>query len=53
VQIAIDKIANLTQQSFSLEVTSEQLLESAKRMVEIAIETDKNTAMDYIGFEHN
>jgi hypothetical protein len=39
--------------SFSLKAESEHLLETAKRAVEIAIETDEQTAMEYIGFEHD
>ncbi len=42
------KIASLIQQSFSLKATSENLLETAKRAVEIAIETDEQTAMAFI-----
>jgi restriction endonuclease S subunit len=42
------QIADLVQQSFSLKAKSERLLETAKRAVEIAIETDEQTAMAYI-----
>jgi hypothetical protein len=42
------EIADFIQQSFSLKATSEHLLETAKRAVEIAIETDEQTAMNYI-----
>lgn len=42
------QIADLVQQSFVLKAESERLLETAKRAVEIAIETDEQTAMDYI-----
>ena len=36
------------QQSFTLKAESERLLATAKRAVEIAIETDEQTAMAYI-----
>jgi restriction endonuclease S subunit len=42
------KISNLVQQSFILKAESERLLATAKRAVEIAIETDEQTAMAYI-----
>ncbi len=42
------QIAALVQQSFALKAKSERLLEMAKRAVEIAIETDEQTAMAYI-----
>jgi restriction endonuclease S subunit len=42
------QIADLVQQSFTLKAESERLLETAKRSVEIAIETDEQTALDYI-----
>lgn len=42
------QIADLVQQSFVLKAESERLLETAKRAVEIAIETDQQTAMHYI-----
>ena len=42
------RIANLVQQSFAFKAKSERLLETAKRAVEIAIETDEQTAMAYI-----
>ncbi|MCX7068956.1 MAG: type I restriction enzyme HsdR N-terminal domain-containing protein [Methylococcales bacterium] len=42
------KIATLIQQSFTLKAQSEQLLATAKRAVELAIETDEQTALDYL-----
>jgi hypothetical protein len=36
------------QQSFTLKAKSERLLATTKRAVEIAIETDEQTAMTYI-----
>ena len=42
------QIANLVQQSFTLKAESERLLAAAKRAVEIAIETDEQTAMAYL-----
>ncbi|MDD1628849.1 MAG: hypothetical protein LUQ48_00300 [Methylococcaceae bacterium] len=42
------QIVDLVQQSFALKAKSERLLETAKRAVEIAIETDEQTAMAYI-----
>lgn len=42
------QIATLVQQSFTLKAESEHLLAAAKRAVEIAIETDEQTALDYI-----
>jgi len=42
------QIAELVQKSFVLKTESERLLATAKRAVEIAIETDEQTAMDYI-----
>jgi type I restriction enzyme, S subunit len=42
------QIANLVQQSFKLKIESERLLETAKHAVEIAIETDEQTALKYI-----
>jgi type I restriction enzyme M protein len=42
------QIANLVQQSFTLKAESERLLDADKRAVEIAIETDEQTAMVYI-----
>ena len=42
------QIADLVQQSFTLKAESECLLAAAKRAVEIAIETDEQTAIDYI-----
>lgn len=42
------KIADLIQQSFALKTQSEQLLNTAKRAVELAIETDEKTAIIYI-----
>jgi len=43
-----NQIAELVQQSFTLKAESERLLATAKRAVEIAIETDEQTAMAYI-----
>jgi len=43
-----EKIAALVEESFRLEKQSEQLLETAKRAVEIAIEQDEDAAMLYI-----
>lgn len=43
-----NQIAALVQQSFTLKAESERLLELAKRAVEMAIETDEQTALDYI-----
>ncbi|MEZ5672643.1 MAG: hypothetical protein R3E08_09770 [Thiotrichaceae bacterium] len=49
VDMAIQtKIADLVQQSFALKSQSEQLLATAKRAVEIAIETDEQTALEYL-----
>ena len=42
-------IASNVQKSFSLRHQSEQLLDMAKRTVEIAIEDDENTAMKWLG----
>ena len=42
------QIANLIQQSFTLKAESECLLETAKRAVEIAIESDEPTAMAFL-----
>jgi len=42
------QIADLVQQSFAFKAKSERLLETAKRAVEIAIETDEQTAVEYI-----
>jgi len=42
------KIASFIQQSFQLRQQSKHLLEIAKQAVEIAIETDENTAMEFI-----
>ncbi|MFI3222831.1 MAG: N-6 DNA methylase, partial [Methylococcaceae bacterium] len=47
------KIATLIQQSFTLKAQSEQLLATAKRAVELAIETNEQTAMKYITEETN
>lgn len=44
-----EKIAALVEESFTLKKQSEQLLETAKRAVEIAIEVDEETALKYIG----
>lgn len=45
------EIATLIQQSFTLKAQSEHLLDVAKRAVEIAIEQDEQTAMDYINVQ--
>lgn len=42
------EIADLVEKSFSLKQKSEQLLESAKKAVEIAIEQDEETALQWI-----
>ncbi len=42
------KIANLVEKSFSLKQKSEQLLESAKKAVEMAIEQDEEKALRWI-----
>ncbi len=42
------KVADLINESFRLKKQSEQLLETAKRAVEIAIEQDEDAAMRYI-----
>ena len=41
-------MCNLVQQSFPLKAESKRLLAIAKRAVEIAIETDEQTAIAYI-----
>ena len=43
------QIAGLVEESFKLKKQSEQLLETAKRAVEIAIEQDEEAALLYIG----
>jgi restriction endonuclease S subunit len=43
-----NQIANLIQQSFTLKSQSEALLTTAKRAVELAIETNEQTALDFI-----
>lgn len=43
-----EKIATLIEESFRLKKQSEQLLETAKRTVEIAIEQDEEAAMRYV-----
>ncbi len=43
-----EKIAALVEESFRLKKQSEQLLETAKRAVELAIEQDEDAAMRYI-----
>jgi type I restriction enzyme M protein len=43
-----NQIANLIQQSFTLKSQSEALLTTAKRAVELAIETSEQTALDFI-----
>jgi hypothetical protein len=42
------QIADLLQESLTLKAESERLLETTKRAFEIAIETDEQTAIDYI-----
>ena len=48
-----EQIAALIEQSFSLKKQSEHLLEIAKKAVEIAIEENEETAMNYIKTETN
>ena len=43
-----EKIAVLIEESFNLKKQSEQLLETAKRAVEIAIEQDEEAGLRYI-----
>ena len=43
-----EQIAALVDESFSLKKQSEQLLEKAKRAVEIAIEQNEQIALDFI-----
>ena len=43
-----EMIANKIQKSFELRAKSNELLEAAKRAVEIAIEEDEETAMQYL-----
>lgn len=43
-----EKIATMVQESFSLKAESERLLDAAKRAVEIAIEQDESTALDWL-----
>lgn len=43
-----EKIASLISESFTLKMQSEQLLETAKRAVEIAIEESEEVAMQFI-----
>ena len=43
-----EQIAKLVEESFKLKVESERLLEVAKKSVEIAIEQDEKTAMNFI-----
>ena len=45
---AQDKIATYVKESFTLKAESERLLAVAKRAVEIAIEYDENTALDWL-----
>jgi restriction endonuclease S subunit len=45
---AQQKIATLVQQSFTLKAESEHLLAVAKRAVEMAIEQDEDTALDWL-----
>ena len=47
-----EKIAALVEESFTLKKQSEQLLETAKRAVEIAIEQNEEAALLYIGDRH-
>ena len=47
------KVADLINESFRLKKQSEQLLETAKRAVEIAIEQDEDAAMRYIEEQSN
>ena len=47
------KVADLINESFRLRKQSEQLLETAKRAVEIAIEQDEDAAMRYIEEQGN
>lgn len=42
------EIAELVEESFRLKNKSEELLETAKRAVEIAIEKDENAALNFI-----
>ncbi len=42
------EIAALIQQSFMLKAESKKLLDAAKRAVEIAIEQDEQTAIDFL-----
>jgi len=42
------QIANLIEQSFALKKQSENLLETAKKAVELAIEQDEEAALRYI-----
>jgi type I restriction enzyme S subunit len=46
------KIAALVEESFMLKKQSEQLIETAKRAVEIAIEKDEESAMKYLVILH-
>ncbi len=43
-----EKIADLVEESFKLKTESKRLLEVAKKVVEIAIETDEKTAIKFI-----
>ena len=45
---AQEKLADLVEESFQLKKQSEHLLEVAKTAVEMAIEKDEKTAMEYI-----
>jgi len=47
-----EQIAELVEESFKLKTESERLLEVAKKAIEIAIETDEKTAINFIK-EHN
>jgi hypothetical protein len=46
-----NQIADLIQQSFTLKAQSEALLTTAKRAVELAIETNEQTAINYLGIQ--
>ena len=48
-----EKFATLVEESFRLKKQSDQLLETAKRAVEIAIEQDEEAAMKYISRREN
>lgn len=50
-QASQQKIDTLAQQSFTLKVQSERLLDAAKRAIEIAIEQDEAAGMAYLARE--